>query len=824
MNNPPLILIIDNAPLMRHATQRVLNQAGYRTCQAGDALSGLQMARAQKPELTLLNEHLPDLSGPEVCRSIKTDPALLGCFVAILSGEHTDIPIPIDGLESSADGYFTYPFRDAELLNHVRALLRIQRTEQAIRESEQRLREVLDNAMDASYKINFQTLAFDYLSPVFERLSGRSPDEIKSLPIKAYLALVHPEDQAEVERVLSLTLSTAQSSPCQLEYRFCHKDGQYRWFHDQFTVMRDPTGMALALIGSISDISQRKQAEMDARLREGNFRNLAESILDGILIGTADGRHIFANRHASEILGYSPEEIIQTSQRDLADPAAYPLLQQRLQDRIAGRPVPPLYETIIRRKDGSSFPAEVTGTPTQWQGQACDMVIIRDITGRKQSEEALKENKEKLERLFDLLPVGISVLDRERKIVKTNPALEKILRISLEGLRLGTYKNRKYFRADGTPMPVEEFASSRVAQSLGGKARWEHVETGIEIEDGTLIWTDVSAVASPFPEWGTIIVTTDITERRHAEYRIARLSAIVESSREIIISKTLDGIITSWNTGAEEIYGYTEAEMIGKSISILVPPDRTDEMPQILDQIKSGLPVNRFETVRRRKDGQFIEVSLSISPIRNEKGEILAASTIGSDITERKQADERIRQLNAELEQQASTDYLTHLANGRYFMRRGAEEFKRAQRYTLPLALLMLDIDEFKKVNDTYGHEAGDAALQQVGLVLKSNVREIDILGRLGGDEFAVLLPNTSRSDATVLGERIRQSIANMNIQTPGNGLLKPITISLGVAADTPGMSGIDELLRNGDAAMYRAKNSGGNRVEVYPETALPPK
>jgi diguanylate cyclase (GGDEF)-like protein len=185
---------------------------------------------------------------------------------------------------------------------------------------------------------------------------------------------------------------------------------------------------------------------------------------------------------------------------------------------------------------------------------------------------------------------------------------------------------------------------------------------------------------------------------------------------------------------------------------------------------------------------------------------------------ERKRTEKEIRLLNAELEQLALTDYLTNLYNRRYFMQRGAEEFKRVSRYSQPLALLMLDIDEFKKINDTNGHEAGDLALQRVAAALKSSLREIDILGRIGGEEFAVLLPNTLLPAAILLAERIRQSIANMLFQMPGGVLNGTLTISIGVATFTDEMSGIDDLLRNADAALYSAKNSGRNCVRAHDE------
>jgi len=144
-------------------------------------------------------------------------------------------------------------------------------------------------------------------------------------------------------------------------------------------------------------------------------------------------------------------------------------------------------------------------------------------------------------------------------------------------------------------------------------------------------------------------------------------------------------------------------------------------------------------------------------------------------------------------------------------MQRGVEEFKRARRNNQPLGLLMLDIDQFKKVNDTYGHDTGDMALQQVAATLKSSLREIDILGRMGGEEFAVLLPNTSLHDAVLLAERVQQVMASTPVETLRSPL--SITISIGVAIVTDEISCIDDLLRTADTFMYQAKSDGGNRV-----------
>jgi diguanylate cyclase (GGDEF)-like protein len=183
-------------------------------------------------------------------------------------------------------------------------------------------------------------------------------------------------------------------------------------------------------------------------------------------------------------------------------------------------------------------------------------------------------------------------------------------------------------------------------------------------------------------------------------------------------------------------------------------------------------------------------------------------------IVERKRADEHIHQLNAKLEQLAMTDELTGLLNRRSFFERGAEEVKRCRRYPLPLSLLMIDIDHFKTINDTYGHTEGDHALRQVAEALRSQSREVDMVARLGGEEFGILLPNTGIAEAVKLADRLRSAVAGETSSVPDHSGM--VTLSIGVAMLDEETQNIDHLLKNADTAMYQAKNRGRNRVAVY--------
>jgi diguanylate cyclase (GGDEF)-like protein/PAS domain S-box-containing protein len=329
-------------------------------------------------------------------------------------------------------------------------------------------------------------------------------------------------------------------------------------------------------------------------------------------------------------------------------------------------------------------------------------------------------------------------------------------------------------------------------------------------KDGTLICVEISA--KQLPDGSLQGIVRDITERKRAEDQLRQLSSAVEHSPAAILITDVNGNIEYVNPKFTEVTGYILEEVRGKNPRFLksdnTPPDIYAELWRTILSGKEW----RGEFLNRRKSGEFYWEYASISAIADLDGNITHFVAVNEDITSRKEAEEKIQRLNAGLEQLAMTDYLTSLYNRRFFMQRGMEEVKRARRNTQPLSLLMLDIDQLKKVNDTHGHEVGDIVLQQIASTLKSSLRETDILGRMGGEEFAILLPNTALEEACLLADRVRQSIAAKPFEM--SGALQAVTVSIGVVVITGKMSGIDDMLRIADAAMYRAKHRGGNRVE----------
>ncbi len=299
----------------------------------------------------------------------------------------------------------------------------------------------------------------------------------------------------------------------------------------------------------------------------------------------------------------------------------------------------------------------------------------------------------------------------------------------------------------------------------------------------------------------------DITDEVDARAARELLSNVVDCSDDAIMTKSADGTITSWNQGAERLYGYSAEEVLGHSIAFLEPPHRAGEEQDILARVFAGESIVRFETERVRKGGAIITVSLTISPVRDRRGQIVSAAAVGRDITDRKRYEERLRHL-------ADHDQLTGLFNRRRFDQELKRELARAGRYSSHGAVLSIDLDNFKPINDAAGHAAGDVVLCEVAHVLRENTRPTDVVARLGGDEFAVLLSSVEPREARAAAEHLLGEIHGRRVMYGGKSFR--ITASVGVGAFETDDATAGEVLVNADLAMYAAKRSGRDRVVLY--------
>ena len=300
---------------------------------------------------------------------------------------------------------------------------------------------------------------------------------------------------------------------------------------------------------------------------------------------------------------------------------------------------------------------------------------------------------------------------------------------------------------------------------------------------------------------------TDLTDYLRMEREARLFQSLVESSDDAIVSKSLDGIVASWNPGAEAMFGYRPQEMIGQPISVLMPPDRLNEEDEILARLRRGEKVQHFETVRVRKDGRPIHVSVTISPIRDQQGQVIGASKIARDITP-------LLLQREQLEHVAKHDALTNLPNRYLFSDRIQQALVLARRQKLVLAVVYIDLDGFKSVNDHYGHLAGDELLVTVSKRIKDALREVDTLARLGGDEFAAVLVDVQGlEECKALIQRVLLACAEPVLI---GGHTTRVSASIGLTLYPMDDDSPEKLLAHADQAMYRAKKAGKNQFCVF--------
>ncbi|MBK9779825.1 MAG: diguanylate cyclase [Anaerolineales bacterium] len=363
-------------------------------------------------------------------------------------------------------------------------------------------------------------------------------------------------------------------------------------------------------------------------------------------------------------------------------------------------------------------------------------------------------------------------------------------------------------------------------------------EVNFELSIGDNRYYD--ALISPLrEEWpkglvGRLIILRDVTERKQNELRLLQLHKAVEQSPVSVVLTDINGNIEYVNPFFTKLTGYDLNEVLGKNPRMIQSGDTSPETYELMWQtIRSG-KVWRGELLNKKKNGEtYWEVEM-ISPVINSEGVIVNYIAIKEDVTAQKESDVKLREaytkleeqmqeiqgLQDELREQAIRDPLTKLHNRHYLKETLSRELSRAMRERYPISFLMLDIDHFKRVNDTYGHAAGDFVLRDLADQLAEFTRTGDIVCRYGGEEFLVAFPNTKEGDAFLIADRLRASIQESPIYVDHHAI--SITISAGIS-EFPTHGQYEALiLETADKALYHAKHTGRNQVILWSKIKPP--
>ena len=436
-----------------------------------------------------------------------------------------------------------------------------------------------------------------------------------------------------------------------------------------------------------------------------------------------------------------------------------------------------------------------TGRPASMIG------TCHDVTEQKWAEAALRASEQRFSKIFQATPDLLSITSRkDGSFLEVNDAF----------LRALGYRRDEVIGRSCSELGVwaDQREHAELIRLLEEQGEVRDFEVRFKGKNGREVLGLVSA--EPMEMNGNLYVLTlfkDINERKRLEEDRARLAAIVEFSDDAIMATDVEGVITSWNAGAEKIFGYAAKEMRGRHISVLTQSGRQTEISRLQQSVRHEEQVTHFDTMHSRKDGRQIYVSLTMSPIKNSDGHIVGTSCIARDVTERTMMEETIKH-------QAQHDTLTDLPNRKLFMDFLALELAQARRNRRYLAVLFLDLDHFKQINDTLGHAAGDLLLQAVAQRLKRCVRESDTVARIGGDEFNVLMPDLTQRDD--VGTVVRKIMGVFQSPFLLENVEINATTSVGISMFPADGDSCEELVSKADSAMYVAKQSSGNSYQFY--------
>jgi diguanylate cyclase (GGDEF)-like protein/PAS domain S-box-containing protein len=424
-------------------------------------------------------------------------------------------------------------------------------------------------------------------------------------------------------------------------------------------------------------------------------------------------------------------------------------------------------------------------------------------------QRRLVESQQLLQAAVEQSSSSIVMTDSEARIIFVNSAFNRTTGYS-HAEAIG--QNPRILKSGKMPPVVYE----ELWGALACGRSW-HGELCNKTKEGDLYWeaASISPIVDPNGRVSNYLaVLDDITERKQAEAVIARLSEwnelLLNSAGEGIYGADLEGNCTYVNPAALALLGFDKEEVLGKNAHATFHHHRMDGSPYPHENCP--ITLTRHDGVRRavedafvRKNGEVFPVHLSVTPM-HEHSQLVGVAVVFQDIARRKA-------MELELTRLATTDALTGVANRRRFVQELELELARAKRFGQPAAFLMVDIDHFKRVNDTHGHATGDAVLRHLAELSRRRLRGIDLFGRLGGEEFGILLPGTNGDGALQCAESFRRYVAETPLQG-GAGPI-PFTISIGLTLFQPGDDVPDSILARADAALYRAKEGGRNRVEV---------
>lgn len=623
------------------------------------------------------------------------------------------------------------------------------------------------------------------------------------------VAMIVPLDSQSLMHINDRALSGQCVS--QQEAVALHKDGRIIQVSVTAWPIRNPLGDITTISMIARDISKHREAEQARAL----LASIVEFSDDAIHVTDLEGTIVSWNRGAEELCGYSSDEILGQNVSTLVPEGEREHLQQSLTAIREGSTIRP-FDATYRHKDGDLIGISLSISPVRnSEGKVVGAsAIARDISERMRLHSELQEAGEKYRGIFDGAIEGIFQVSPDGKFLAANSALATMLGYATANELISSITSlSNLIWAD----PDER---SRFLQQLGEQGSVWRFEGRASRKDGGTVWTSVSCRGVRSADGRLLYYQgflEDITDRRRTEMQLrnseARYRSTFEQAAVGIAHASFGGKFLRCNARFAEIVGYPIDEIPGLTAQELTHPDDLETTAVMLQQVASGAPgASTFEKRYIRKDGNPTWVKITISTQRDADGQPLHSIALVEDINDRKAAE-------SEIENLAFYDPLTALPNRRLLLDRLLQALNASSRSGRMVALMFVDLDNFKTLNDTLGHQAGDLLLQQAAQRITGCLRDTDTVARLGGDEFVVLIEGLNElseyaaDEAMTIAQKI---LAAIEVPFVLNSREYQSTASIGITVFHDHMENADNVLQKAELAMYQAKAAGRNTIRFF--------
>jgi diguanylate cyclase (GGDEF)-like protein/PAS domain S-box-containing protein len=701
---------------------------------------------------------------------------------------------------------------DGTMMSIVIDITQRKRAEEQLRSSEENLSITLQSIGDAVIATDAEGL-ITRMNATAERLTAWPLQVARGRPLKDVFNIINAKTRERVLHPVELVIQHGQVVGLANDTTLIARDGTEYHISDSAAPIRDASGGIVGIVLVFSDVSERYKAIEDLRSADERFRRTFKLIPHSVTIQNKAGVLLDCSDEFCRSTGYSREEIVGHDIQDL-NLWVEPEKRFAMREELFRNGQVDDFEFQLRRRDGEIRNIEFSARYLTNEQEPMLLAVAHDITKRKHAEALLHQNERFIATLAHNMPGMVSHWTKD---LRCNFANKEYLNW------FGKTAEEVY---QSTPQQIigeEAFKLNEpfMRAALEGKA--QSFERIIPRSDGTsvYVWTQYIPDISEGKVEGMFVVVLDISERKLAELAlqesVLHTQAILDNMFDGVITINTRGVIQSFNKAASTIFGYGQDEVLGLNVTMLMPAHFKHQHESYLQHHNDSLDSEVLNTLRevegKRRNGEIFPMSLSIS-------KILRAGTVTfvglvRDISQQRHDEEEIYRL-------AFYDPLTNLPNRRLLFDRLQQAILTSCRTDQHGALMFLDLDHFKQLNDSLGHDVGDILLQQVAVRLQTCLREGDSVARMGGDEFVMLIealsiyPNEAASQAEGIAHKILAALAEPYSLREHTYVITP---SIGIVVFLHQQDNLDELLKKADVAMYQAKTAGRNNARFFDPT-----